>query len=169
MENGNNEDVIAKNETRQMRPSTNDSDGSNSTRPSMPPNMNCEDGETCEPPEINCDSDSENCEIPEPPEGFDGEMPEEIQNMRPSGKEFVSQMAKSSDSVLHPVAYLAIGGCSVIMGILVSYAIFSKFFHLKPGQTFSQLSKFIWFIVVVLVIAAGLIALGYFIPVWVKG
>ena len=76
------------------------------------------------------------------------------------------QTNDNPDAIWHPVAYLAIGGASVVLGIIISYACFSKFFHLKPGQTFSKLSKFIWFIVVALVLAVGICTLGFFIPKW---
>ena len=89
--------------------------------------------------------------------------------MGPGGRgEFLGQVTASSDSVLHPVAYLAIGGGSVILGALISYACFSKFFHLKPGKTFDTMPKIIWCTVVAVLIAVGLITLGYFVPVWCR-
>lgn len=117
------------------------------------------------PPEMNCD-DEENCEVPEMPEGMDGEMPTDMQGGGMRGDFTVQDASSTADATLHPAAYLGIGAGSVVLGILISYACFSKFFHLKPGQTFSTLSKFIWFIVVALVLAFGICTLGYFIPVW---
>lgn len=127
------------------------------------------------PPDMNCGGSAETCE---PPEGFDGEapeLPEEMENQEPTDmrgggmrREDMAQLqvADGSSATWHPAAYLGFGAGSVILGILVSYACFSKFFHLKPGQAFSSASKFVWFIVVALVIATGLCVLGYFIPVW---
>lgn len=124
-----------------------------------------------EMPEMNCESESENCERPELPEGMDGEAPSDMKGGMQGGfggrGEFVAQASNAnSDASWHPAAYLAFGAGSVILGIFVSYACFSKFFHLKPGQTFSSATKFIWFIVAAAVIATGLCVLGYFIPVW---
>ena len=139
-----------------------DSDGDSTEMMGQPPEMNCDDEENCEMPEMEC-GDDETCELPDMSEmegmmGGPGSM----------GEFMMEDVSGSSDSILHPVAYLAIGGCSVILGIIVSYACFSKCFHKRPGETFSKLKYFIWFIVVALLIAAGLIALGYFIPVWVS-
>ena len=136
---------------------------------------NTENSTGMQPPEMNCDDSSENCEMPEPPEGFDGEMPSEMQGAQGvqgggfGGRgEFMAQATNNNpDAVWHPVAYLAMGGCSVVLAILISYACFSKFFHLKPGQTFASASKFIWFIVVAVVLSVGLCTLGFFIPKWV--
>ena len=138
--NNENEDIIAKNKNKQMKP-------------------------TETPPDANCDLDTEECETMEPPEDFDGEMPSDLQDRGLRGKEFMMQPA-NPETTLHPAIYLAIGGGSVILGILVSYVCFSRFFRLKPDQTFSALPKFIWFVVVVLVIATGICLLGYFAPTW---
>lgn len=185
MENDNsttNDNTVAAkdNNARKMGPMAENATGDSTTTPStptnggqmgqngQPPEMNCADGETCTPPDMNCDSD-EDCLTMEPP---DGEMPSDMQGGGFGGRgEFTTQASgnASSDSILHPAGYLAIGACGVILSILISYACFSKFFHLKPGQTFSKLSKFIWFIVVAVVLSAGICVLGYFIPVWVKG
>ncbi|MDO4526873.1 MAG: hypothetical protein Q4B87_02155 [Candidatus Saccharibacteria bacterium] len=150
MESDNSNSIAAKDNTRQ------------NTSMGQPPEMNCADGETCTPPEMNCDANNENCEMPEMPAmnggfgGFGG------------GRGTMMMAQGTTDSILHPAAYLAIGGGGVILGILISYACFSKFFRLKPGQTFSSLAKFIWFVVVALLIAVGVGVLGYFIPVWTK-
>ena len=164
----NNEDTVAKGGNRQMGPMAENTDSTSDTSRSTPPtNSDGSEIEMGTPPEMNCDSDSENCEMPEPPDGFDGEMPTDMQGGFGGRGEFMSQSTDNNpDAILHPAAYLAIGGCSVILGILVSYACFSRFFHLKPGQTFASRAKFIWFIVVALVFAVGVCVLGYFIPVW---
>lgn len=142
-----------------------ESEGASSgTRPTPPTDAPEEfDGEM---PEM-CNPEDDDCEVPEMPEGFDGEgfmggfggrgdfNPMEMQET-------------SSDAILHPVAYLALGGCSVILSIVIIYACFSKCFHKKPGETFDTLSKFIWFVAASIVLAAGLITLCYFIPVWVS-
>lgn len=136
----------------------NSSDGG-PNRPALPGEMNCtedEDGET-------------NCEMPEPPEGFDGQMPG---NMGPGGMmggRFPGETVQaSSDSILHPVGYLTLGAGSVILALVISYVIFSHCFKKRPGKAFSSLQKFLYFILVALVIAAGLIALSYFVPIWVS-
>ena len=101
----------------------------------------------------------ETCEMPEMPSGMQGGFG--------GREEFMTQDASaSSDSILHPAAYLAIGGGSVVLGILISYACFSRFFHAKPGEAFSTVGKFIGFIAVALALAVGICVLGYFIPVW---
>lgn len=124
------------------------------------------------PPEMDCDSEDENCEIPELPEDFDGEAPTDMQEMGPGGfggrGEFMTAQNTNPDAVWHPVAYLAMGGCSVILGILVSYACFSKFFHLRPGEAFKNVRRFVWFVVVALLLATGLAVLGYFVPIWIS-
>lgn len=159
------ETVVAKNSNaRKMGPVAENSDGS-STTPAPPTNSDGTETQMGTPPEMNCDENNENCEMPEPPEGFTGEMPADLQSGGFRGGELTTQNT-NSDAILHPAAYLGIGAGSVIIGILISYACFSKFFHLKPGQTFNKLSKFIWFIVVAVVIASIICLLGYFIPVW---
>lgn len=113
-----------------------------------------------QPPEM-CDADSEDCEMPEMPEGMQG--------MGPGGGRFPGEMTgqdASPDSVLHPVGYLALGAGSLVLSMVVVYACFSKLFHKKPGQTFDKGAKFAWYCVASLVLAAGLIALCYFIPIW---
>ena len=114
-------------------------------------------------------------EMPEMPEDFDGEMPEmpsgemgEMPGMPGGDGEMMAvQETTSSDSVLHPVGYLALGAGSVILSMIVIYACFSNFFHKKPGETFSSKKNFILYIVASVILAAGLIALCYFIPTWV--
>lgn len=158
MENNYSDEIAANSKNRQKGAVTENTDNAESSE--MP---------TGAPPEMNCDPESDtNCEIPEPPEGFDGQMPEGMQSGGPGGmREFTAQsISTNPDAILHPVAYLAIGGGSVIIGILISYICFSKFFHLKPGQTFASKGRFIWFVVVTLVLAVGLCALGFFIPKW---
>ncbi len=140
---------------------TDATDGDSSEMPAMPtdtgeaPEMNCEeneDGETnCEPPEM-----------PEDMEGFEG---------GPMGGEFTGEVAAgggSSDSVLHPVAYLSLGAGSVLLSTVIMYACFSNFFHKKPAATFDKWQKFMWFVVAMAVLSAGLIALCYFVPIWVS-
>jgi len=116
-----------------------------------------------QPPEM-CDPEDEDCEMPEPPEGFTGTPPGD--GNFPGA--MTGQDTGSSDSILHPVGYLALGGTSVVVAMVIVYACFSKFFHKKPGQTFDKGSKFAWYCVTSLVLAAGLIALCYFIPVWAR-
>ena len=135
-----------------------------SERPEMPENM---EGMGT-PPEMECD-DEESCEMPEMPEDFDGEMPEMGEMGDFMKGMFTQEDASATSSDLHPAAYLSIGAGSVIFGILISYMCFSMFFRKRPGETFSTLSKFVWFIVVALILAAGISVLGYFIPVWING
>lgn len=167
MDNDNsNEDTIAKGEARQMGPLGGNSDSSQPTRPT-----DSENGQMGTPPDMNCEEDSEECEVPELPEDFDGEIPEDIQGGGFGGGrgEFMTQNTNSnSDAILHPAAYLAIGGGSVILGILISYVCFSRCFHLRPGETFASKTKFIWFVVVAIMLAVGISVLGYFIPVWTQ-
>ncbi|MBQ6410170.1 hypothetical protein IJI18_02880 [Candidatus Saccharibacteria bacterium] len=166
-----NEEMIAKNNNRAMGPVAENTDNTSSTsRPTPPTNSDGSEMQMGTPPEMNCDSDSENCEMPEPPEGFDGEMPSDMQGGEPGSRgEFTTLGTNSNpDAILHPVAYLSIGAGSMILGILISYMCFSKFFHLKPGQTFASRGKFIWFIVVALVLTVGICTLGFFIPKWVS-
>lgn len=116
-----------------------------------------------QPPEM-CDANDEDCKMPEPPEGFT--------EMGPSGDGnfpgATTGQDTPSDSILHPVGYLALGGVSVIVAMVIVYACFSKCFHKKPGQTFDKGSKFAWYCVASTLLAAGLIALCYFIPIWVS-
>ena len=143
--------------TPPAKPGSNSSDSTESGEmPAMPEDF---DGEM---PEM-CDSDDEDCEMPEMPgdmqggPGGDGNFPGEM-----------TMESGSSDSILHPVAYLALGGVSVIISMVIMYTCFSKFFHKKPGQTFDKGSKFAWYLVGSIVLAAGLIALCYFVPTWVS-
>lgn len=162
MKNDNSESIAARNNTRQ-RDMVAENSSSEDMGMGQPPEMNCADGETCTPPEMNC-ADGETCEMPEMPAGgTNGEF-----GGFGGGRGEMMTVQGTTDSILHPAAYLAIGGGGVLLGLLISYACFSKFFHLKPGQTFSSLSKFVWFIVVALLIAVGIGALGYFIPVWTR-
>jgi len=136
-------------------------DGDASETSTMPadmgeaPEMNCEENEdgetTCEPPEM-----------PEDMEGFEG---------RPMEGEFPGELTSgsgSSDSILHPVAYLSLGAGSVILSTIIMYACFSNFFHKKPAATFDKWQKFMWFIVALVVLSVGLITLCYFIPIWMN-
>lgn len=162
-----NDTVAAKGGARQMGPMAENTTGDSTTTPTAP--TDGENGQMGQPPEMNCDPTSEECEMPE---GFDGEMPTDMQGGGFGGRgEMMMQNAggSTSEAILHPAAYLSIGAGGVVLGLLISYMCFSKFFHLKPGQAFSKLSKFIWFMVVALVITVGICLLGYFIPVWVKG
>ncbi|MBQ3296464.1 hypothetical protein IJG95_02025 [Candidatus Saccharibacteria bacterium] len=167
MDNG---DLIAKGENRQMGPMAQNTDGSSSTsQPTPPTNSDGTEMQMGTPPDMNCEEGDETCEMPEMPEGMDGEMPTGMQGGFGGRGEFMTQTTStSSDSILHPAAYLAIGGGSVVLGILISYACFSRLFHAKPGETFSTLGKFIGFIAVALTLAVGISLLGYFIPVWCK-
>ena len=167
MEDSSNE-IAAKTKDRQMGPVAENTSGN--TPPAKPTDAEGNEIEMGTPPEMNCDSDSENCEMPEPPEGFDGEMPSDMQSGGFGGRgEFMTQSTNTNpDAILHPVAYLSIGAGSVVLGILISYMCFSKFFHLKPGQTFKSGARFVWFIVVALVLACGICTLGFFIPKWVS-
>lgn len=142
------EETIARKDSNKTTENTNDSS----------------ENDKMQPPDINC-TDEENCEPPEMPSGDfmgkpDGDM---------GRREFMMQDFNNSDAILHPAAYLTIGGGSVIIGILISYAIFSKFFNLKPEKVFGVPTKITWFIIVSILIAAGLIALGYFVPIWTRG
>ena len=67
---------------------------------------------------------------------------------------------------LHPAGYLTLGGLSVMLGILISYACFSKCFRVKPAQVFTTAQKFAWGVVVAIVVVALLMVLCYFVPVW---
>ena len=165
----NSEGIIAKGGNRQMGPVAENSEDSSSTaRPTPPTNTDRSEMQMGTPPEMDCDIEDESCEMPEPPEGFDGEMPSEITGGFGGGRgSFTTQDANSNpDAVWHPVAYLAIGASSVILSILISYACFSRCFHLRPGETFSKLSKFMWFVLVAVVLTIGLCVLGFFIPKW---
>lgn len=140
---------------------TNDAEsGENDTMP----------GEMGEMPEMNCEeseSGEANCEPPTPPEnmeGFEG---------GPMGSggfpgEATQQNTASSDSILHPVAYLSLGAGSVILSTVIMYACFSNFFHKKPAATFNKWQKFMWFIIAILVMSAALIILCYFVPTWIS-
>ena len=170
------QDIVAKG-GRQMGPvAQNESGGSNSTSPAKPaegPGGQSTEGmpsEMEQPPDMNCSEEDETCEMPTPPEGFDGTAPSEMQGGGFGGGMRGEMMQTgSTDSVLHPVGYLTLGGVSVVLATVISYACFSKCFHLKPAQTFSSGLKFLAFLGVVLAVAVGLMALGYFVPIWVRG
>ena len=114
-----------------------------------------------QPPEM-CDPEDEDCEMPEPPEGMTGMGPGGDGNFPGA----TTGQDVSTDSVLHPIGYLSLGAGSVIVAMVITYACFSKFFHKKPGQTFDKGSKFAWYCVASIALAAGLIALCYFVPIW---
>lgn len=167
--NENSESVAVRGQGGGMRgpvPQNDGSDGSsNSTsRPTPPTDGAAPEEFDGEMPEM-CDPSDDDCEMPELPEGEAGMMG----GMGGfGGGEFTTQPGYADETTLHPVAYLAMGGCSVILSIVIVYAYFSKCFHLKPGQTFNTAAKFIWACVAALVLAAGLITLCYFIPIWIQ-
>ena len=168
-EETNTTEVAAKTGREMRGPIANSSGESTST----PPTGN-ESGEASEMPpmgempEMNCE-DEENCEMPEPPEGFDeSQMRQGFGGMGTKG-EMMQTQETSNGSSLHPAAYLAMGGGSVILAIIIAYACFSGFFRKRPGETFSSLKKFLLCMLVAAVIAVLLATLCYFIPVWVQG
>ena len=168
-EETNTTEVAAKTGREMRGPIANNSSESTST----PPTGN-ESGEASEMPpmgempEMNCE-DEENCEMPEPPEGFDeSQMGQGFRGMGTRG-EMMQTQETSNGSSLHPAAYLAMGGGSVILAIIIAYACFSRFFRKRPGETFSSLKKFLLCMLVTAVIAVLLATLCYFIPVWVQG
>ena len=171
------QDEVAARTGREMRgPVAENSEGTSDsgtvarpTAPSDSTNSGQAPAEMGTPPEMNCETDESgetNCEPPALPEGEEGQMPSEMGGGFRGGF-MEQQVATSSEAVWHPAAYLAMGGGSVVLGLVISYACFSKFFHLRPGQTFSSRGKFLAFVGVAVAIAVGLCVLGYFIPVWV--
>ncbi len=108
-----------------------------------------------------CNPEDEDCEVPEMPSGEQGGP-----NGGAPGE--MTMVGGSSDNILHPVAYLALGGSSVIVAMAITYACFSKFFRKKPGQTFDKGAKFAGYCIGSIILAAGIIALCYFIPIWVS-
>ena len=182
-ENNTTTDVIAKGNRQNVQgaPIANNTEGTSensTTRPTAPGGSDSSStgteqapAEMGTPPEMNCETDESgetNCEPPALPEGEEGQMPSEMGGGFGGG--FMGQqVATSSEAVWHPAAYLAMGGGSVVLALVISYACFSKFFHLRPGQTFSSGGKFWAFVGVAVAIAVGLCVLGYFIPVWAKG
>ncbi len=138
--------------TTRTRPS-----GTPPAKPGEDSNSSTENTEMNGTPPDMCDESDEDCEMPEPP--TDGEF---------SGGPGMMQDASTSSSDLHPAAYLSMGAGSLILAMAISYACFSKFFHKKPGETFDKKSKFIWCVVVSLILATALCVLCYFIPTWIK-
>ena len=132
-----------------------------------------EDHADADPPkgESNCvgdESGQTNCAPPEKP---DSKKPSMV-DTRPDESDGVMTIGEldshHNDGSLHPVAYLAIGAFSIILGIIVSYAIFSRFFHRRPYETFGSKGKFFGFIGVAVVIAVIIITLAFFIPIWAR-
>ncbi len=131
-----------------------DTNTNSNEAPAKPENADGEAPEMCNP-------EDEGCEVPEMPNGEQG-------GPNGGGPGEMTMASGSSDSILHPVAYLALGGGSVIISMVIMYACFSKFFHKKPGQTFDKGAKFAGYCVGSIILAAGIIALCYFIPIWVS-
>ena len=122
--------------------------------------------------ESNCvddESGQTNCAPTEKPDGKEPPMTDMRSDERDGMVTFGEFDPHHNDGSLHPVAYLAIGAFSVIFGIAISYAIFSRFFHRRPYETFSSKGKFFGFIGVAVAIAAIIIVLAYFIPIWTRG
>jgi hypothetical protein len=122
--------------------------------------------------ESNCigdESGQTNCTPPEKPDGKEPSMVD----TRPDESDGIMTIGeldpRHNDGSLHPVAYLAIGAFSIILGTIVSYVIFSRFFHRRPYETFSSKGKFFGFIGVAVAIAALVIVLAYFMPIWTRG
>lgn len=139
--------------------STTDAEPSDENRPEPPKDeTNCvwdESGQTnCTPPKKPDDSEPLT-------EGLD---PGEYSEMTPPpGREpFYGE-------ALHPTYYLIFGAFSIIIGIIVSYTVFSRFFHRRPYETFSTKGKFFGFIGVALATAVAVMLFAYFIPVWMRG
>ena len=122
--------------------------------------------------ESNCigdESGQTNCTPPEKPDGKEPPM-SDVKSEGSDGVMTVGELdPHHNDGSLHPIAYLAIGAFGIILGIVVSYAIFSRFFHRRPYETFSSKGKFFGFIGVAVAIAAIIIVLAYFIPIWTRG
>lgn len=144
--------------------STNDAEsGENDAMPAGP-------GEMGEMPEMDCEESEgseANCEPPTPPENMEGFEGGPMGSGEFPG-ETTQQNTASSDSILHPVAYLSLGAGSVILSTIIMYACFSNFFHKKPAATFNKWQKFMWFIIAILVMSAALIILCYFMPTWIS-
>lgn len=139
--------------------STTDADPSDENRPEPPKDeTNCiwdESGQTnCAPPEKPSDSEPVT-------EGLD---PSEYSEMTPP-----PEREPFYDEFLHPTYYLIFGALSIIIGIFVSYSVFSRFFHRRPYETFSAKGKFFGFIGVALATAVVIMIFAYFIPVWMRG
>lgn len=123
-----------------------------------------------EMPEMNCEESEDgetNCGPPTPPESTEGFEGGPMGGGNFPG-ETTQQSAASSDSILHPVAYLSLGAGSVILSTVIMYACFSNFFHKKPAVTFDKWQKFMWFAIATIILSAALIALCYFVPIWVS-
>lgn len=142
-----------------------------------PPDMgqmcDADSDEACETPEI-CDPETdENCTAPEgmeagmmggPGTGGQGGMGGQMGGFKGQ----MGTMQGAGNSTWHPAAYLGMGAGSVILGLVISYACFSKFFRARPGETFKSLGRFLGFIGAASGIALGLGVLCYFIPTWIK-
>ncbi len=149
--------------TPPTKPTNDTGSGGNDAMPAGP-------GEMGETPEMNyeeSEGSEANCEPPTPPEGMEGFEGGPMGNGGFPG-EATQQNTVSSDSILHPVAYLSLGAGSVILSTVIMYACFSNFFHKKPAATFNKWQKFMWFIIAILVMSAALIILCYFVPTWIS-
>lgn len=155
---------------RLMRPSNT---SNNNEMPTPPEVLDCADNETeadCAlptiPPQANCvedESGETNCEAPEIPGGefggpMDGELPWQM----------TDSVNINNEAALHPVAYLSLGAGSVVLSITIIYTCISGFFHKKPAAIFSTWQKFAWFVLATIALSAALIALCYFVPIWIN-
>lgn len=145
------------------KPSSDTTNDKSSEMPTAPEEMG-------EMPEMNCEEneDSEtNCEPPTPPDGMEGFEGGPMGDGNFPG-ETMQQPATSNDNILHPIAYLSLGAGSVIFSMIIMYTCFSNFFHKKPAATFDKWQKFMWFAIATIMLSVALIALCYFVPVWVS-
>lgn len=149
--------------TPPTKPTNDTGSGENDAMPAGP-------GEMGEMPEMNCEESEgseTNCEPPTPPENMEGFEGGPMGSGEFPG-ETTQQNTVSSDSILHPVAYLSLGAGSIILSTVIMYACFSNFFHKKPAATFNKWQKFMWFIIAALIMSAALIILCYFVPTWIS-
>ena len=131
-----------------------------------------DDGHPDSPNEAaNCledESGKTNCVSPEKPSGSDPSVKELGAGEQSETVTISDNKPNDAEGIQLPY-YLAFGTFGIILGIVVSYAIFSRLFHRRPYEIINDRNRLFGFISVAIVIAATVIFFSYFIPVWTRG